>query len=334
MLESLGLTSTSEAVYRTMLRHQDWGIQQIADWLGISKNAVKAAFDQLSNLTLISPADPQGKLMRPVSPDIGLTALLCQADAEVSERRHQLDATRAAIAAIAVEAMSAADRDGSAALEGVEAVRARIRELTATTSHECVSLNPNSTQTPDAKQASAPSNQAMLKRGVSLRCVYQTSFRYEPRLLAYARWLTSLGGHMRTVPTLPLLMIIYDRSTALIPVDPADTRAGALEIRSPGVVAIAYALFEQIWKTAKPFELPIDRQDEDEITPIEHELLQLLAAGHTDEQAARRLGISVTTVRRRMATLMERLDAQSRFQAGFHAAERGLLGLLRCRRRR
>jgi len=45
----------------------------------------------------------------------------------------------------------------------------------------------------------------------------------------------------------------------------------------------------------------------------------------TDETAARRLGVSLRTVRRQMAALMERLCATSRFEAGLKAAQRGWL---------
>ncbi len=52
-------------------------------------------------------------------------------------------------------------------------------------------------------------------------------------------------------------------------------------------------------------------------------LLQQLAAGAQDEQIARRLGVSLRTVRRRVADVMSELGAESRFQAGVEAAKRG-----------
>lgn len=45
----------------------------------------------------------------------------------------------------------------------------------------------------------------------------------------------------------------------------------------------------------------------------------------TDENAGKRLGISLRTVRRQMASLMERLNASSRFEAGLKAAQSGWL---------
>lgn len=54
------------------------------------------------------------------------------------------------------------------------------------------------------------------------------------------------------------------------------------------------------------------------------EVLRTLGAGLTDEAAARRLGTSLRTYRRRVADLMAVLEAGSRFQAGVRASELGL----------
>ena len=54
-------------------------------------------------------------------------------------------------------------------------------------------------------------------------------------------------------------------------------------------------------------------------------LLDLLAAGRRDEQIARELRLSVRTVRRRVAAIMQELGAESRFQAGVEAVRRGRL---------
>ncbi|MET7679216.1 helix-turn-helix transcriptional regulator [Streptomyces sp. NPDC005423] len=58
-------------------------------------------------------------------------------------------------------------------------------------------------------------------------------------------------------------------------------------------------------------------------TGRERQVLELLAAGHLDESIARQLNISIRTCRRIIASLMDRLEARSRFQAGVIAAARG-----------
>ena len=54
-------------------------------------------------------------------------------------------------------------------------------------------------------------------------------------------------------------------------------------------------------------------------------LLDALASGAKDEAAARELGLSLRTYRRRVAELMAAVGASSRFQAGLRARELGLV---------
>jgi DNA-binding NarL/FixJ family response regulator len=62
-------------------------------------------------------------------------------------------------------------------------------------------------------------------------------------------------------------------------------------------------------------EIALDRRDVD--------LLSLLSDGRSDSTIARISGISLRTVERRVRSLMDRLGAKTRFQAGVQAARRG-----------
>ena len=158
-----------------------------------------------------------------------------------------------------------------------------------------------------------------------MRTVYQDSVRNDPEMLAYAHWLTEEGAQVRTSPVLPSRLLIFDRTVAVVPIDPENSRAGALCTRSPGIVASLISLFQQTWHSAVPLGADRPRQDERGLSAQEQELLKLLASGLTDEAAGKRLGVSLRTVRRQMAALMERLNATSRFEAGLKAAQRGWL---------
>jgi len=52
-------------------------------------------------------------------------------------------------------------------------------------------------------------------------------------------------------------------------------------------------------------------------------ILSLLSDGRSDSTIAREFGISLRTVERRVRSLMDRLGAKTRFQAGVQAARRG-----------
>jgi DNA-binding CsgD family transcriptional regulator len=323
MLQSLGLSELAETVYRAMLTNEAWGVRQLAQHLGITTKQVRQALDELAELSLLQRIVGESG-PRLVAPTIGLTSLLVKAEAEVLERQRQIASTHAAIAAIAAQRARQLEHETAIRHDGLDAVRRRLEELTQTTHTECVSLNPRNTQTPSAKAASRPLNEQMLERGVAIRCVYPESYQNDHALVRYARWLTDLGGQVRTASTIPMLAIVYDREVGMLPLDPTNTALGGLEVRSPGMVAAIYALFEQIWATAAPVGTA-PTVDDHGVSSQERELLLLLAAGQTDATAARRLGVSLRTVRRMVAELTDRLGARSRFQAGLEASRRGWL---------
>jgi DNA-binding NarL/FixJ family response regulator len=60
-------------------------------------------------------------------------------------------------------------------------------------------------------------------------------------------------------------------------------------------------------------------------TADELALLTLLSQGYTDEVVAQKLGLTGRTLRRRLRSAMDKLDASSRFQAGFKLAQSGWL---------
>ncbi|GAA3341814.1 helix-turn-helix domain-containing protein [Amorphoplanes nipponensis] len=320
MFDLLGLSVHHEAIYRTMLDRPDLNVAGLAAHLAVPPERIREALDVLADLALVR-MDPGAGRARVVRPQAGLTALLAKVEADVAVRQRQVDATRAAIAAIA-----AAHDDHQAGegrlLEGTETVRERLAELAATARTECLSFTTGRARTPETMAAEASLSELALRRGVRLRNVYQESFRNDPATRAHAHRMACLGGQSRTTPTLPMRMVIVDHATALVPLDPEHSRRGALELRSPGVLAGLVALFEQVWCTATPFDAPAVR-DAHGLQPQERELMRLLADGHTDEAAARRLAISLRSVQRKMTSLTKRLDATSRFQAGVHAAHRG-----------
>ncbi|WP_424184558.1 helix-turn-helix transcriptional regulator [Actinokineospora sp. G85] len=164
-----------------------------------------------------------------------------------------------------------------------------------------------------------------LRRGVRYRLVVPDSARTEPVLATRLGALALAGADTRTVPEVPAEALVVDGSVVVLPVD----ATGAAVFRLPSVVATTAELFERVWPTAVPLTAS-DLPDTAELSPREKELLSLLSAGWTDESTAARLDVSVRTVRRMVADIMNRLGARSRFQAGVKAADRGWLMELAC----
>lgn len=324
MLESLGLSAQAESVYRAMLENPSWGVAEISEHLAIGEMELREILDMLVDLALLQPSWHRDGSLRLVSPQAGLAGLLAQAEADIAARQRQIEATRAAIAVMAATHEERRERVDVIRLGDVDSVRSRLEELVHTMKFEWLSFSRGGAQRPESIDAAKPLNQLALERGMSFRNIYQESFRNDPTTLAYARWMAQLGSKSRIVPVVTLQMIIVDRVLALIPINPADTGQGALEVHSPGMVAALHLLFEQVWENATPFgEAP--KTTSDGLEPVERELIRLLASGHTDETVGRKLGLSVRTVRRLMSDLTQRLGASSRFQAGAEAARRGWL---------
>ena len=323
MLSSIGLDVLTESVYRCMLRHADWGVDRIAQHLNTGEAQVRQALDDLADVNLIQPSEDQPGLYRLVSPGVGLVPLLARSEAELYNRQQEIAEARAAIALIADEYHEVRNREEVTHLDGLDAVRARLEELAHGARTECLSFLPGGGQRPDTMDASRPLDERALRRGVRMRNVYQESYRNDPVTVQYVTWLAGLGAENRTMPVLPMLLVIVDREAALVPFDPAEGRRGALEVNAPGVIAALCALFEQVWEAAVPFGPPAPLTDEPPVQTLT--LLRLLLAGDTDENAARKLGVSPRTVRRTVAETMAILKVQSRLQLGAKIVQQGWL---------
>ncbi|MFD5767547.1 LuxR family transcriptional regulator [Streptomyces sp. NPDC127049] len=325
MLEALGIQRSAETVYRLMLDHPEEGVAGLAARLDWPQEQVREALGLLAEARLVAMEDGSGAPV-PFNPEVSFSFLLARAEAELSRRRREVERAERAVADIlaAYAGGPGPAHDVVERVTGLDAVRRRLESLAAGAREECLSLLVGGAQLPDTMDASQPLDQLALERGVRIRSIYQESFRNDQPTVDYVRWYCELGGEARTVPVVPLLMVIVDREAALVPVDPGDGRAGALEVRSPGLVHALGVLFDHLWEAGTPFgEAP--RRDAHDLSPQERELVMLLGIGCTDDIAARRLGVSLRTVRRMSSELMSRLGARSRFEAGVRAVKEGWL---------
>ncbi|GAA0294104.1 hypothetical protein GCM10010302_35930 [Streptomyces polychromogenes] len=323
MLEPLGLDARTADVYGLLLANRDWGTREIADRLGITPAEAQAAVERLTALRLLHRSDASGGL-RPADPALGLRDLLNERKRELAGRQEAVARCEAGMAELVgtySELYAGRTQPVAQRFLGVEAVQERIRELSAEAVSECLTFNPGGAQSRASLAASKPLDRALLERGVRMRTVYLDSVRNDAVTTEYAEWLTDLGGEVRTAPSLPVRMLLFDRRTVIVPADPENTRKGAVQLAEPGVVVGLAGLFDRVWESAVPLGTRQDR-DEEGLTRQEKELLRLLGTGLTDEAAGRRLGLSLRTVRRMMAELMKRLGASSRFEAGLRAARR------------
>ena len=160
--------------------------------------------------------------------------------------------------------------------------------------------------------------------GVRLYKVFNPSALADPVEVEHLRLLAQAGAKVRiSSAPLPHETIIVDGRIAIL----AGSGAGATRdfsvITVPNVVdnvrSLALSAFEAATDLAEHLATRTPAIDEQGLT-----ILRTLSAGQKDETAARQLGLSVRTYRRRVAELMDALGASSRFQAGVRARELGL----------
>jgi DNA-binding CsgD family transcriptional regulator/sugar-specific transcriptional regulator TrmB len=326
MLAAMGLTSTAQSVYRSLRERPTWGVAEIADGLRITEDEVRAALNTLFNLALLRESMDAPGRYHAVDADIALRYALAEQQAELARQQQQVAESQAAIARLIEDFGHPCQQSGSMATEllGMDSVQDRLELLAHEAQHEAMTFMPGGAQSPAALAHARRNDARALKRQIRLRTVGLDSIRNDSATMAHARFLTENGAEFRTSAILPHRMVIVDRRVALVPIDPANTRKGALLISGSGILAPMIALFEQVWEIATPLGAAAD-PDRQGLTPQEKALLRLLGQGLTDEAAAARMGVSQRTARRMMADLMERLHARSRFEAGLRAARRGWL---------
>ncbi|MFF3216400.1 LuxR C-terminal-related transcriptional regulator [Streptomyces sp. NPDC002886] len=328
MLATLGLDATAEAVYRTMLARPRDGVRALAEQLGVTETEVRASLDLLSELALIRPSYEREGELRAVSPEVGMEILMARQQADLAAQQLRIEASRAAAAQLIAEFADltpAASSPGVEQLVGLDEIRTRITSLAHGARTDLMAFAPGGGHRPETLEASKAGDLALLGRGVRMRSLFQDSVRNSQSTVAYAAWLGELGGEVRTAPDLPTRLMIFDRTTAVIPVSSEDSAAGAVVLTGQGTLTALCALFENVWSNARPLGGTSEERDDGGLSPQETTVIRLLAQGLTDEAIAKRLAVSPRTARRLATGLMERLDAASRFEFGVRAVQRGWL---------
>ncbi len=325
MLEPLGLDEICESVYIAILESPGVRAEFLTEKLNHSWSQIESALDQLKNLTLLQLRSEDEGLYA-ISPERGMEILLSVQQAELASFQQRVELSRAAAARLIAEHAKIGPENDAPEVEylvGIEAIRARLQTLSAGVESEVMNFSPTK-QTPTDIEAGKEATRRYAGSGVKSRSIYQHSVLRHPPTADYLEWLTRHGFEVRTTPALPSRMVIFDRKIAVLPMSSDDSRQGAVVLYGRASITAFCSLFDWIWERAIPVEAHTGRRDEVSVA-LEMEAIWLLAQGYTDETVAKRLGVSPRTSRRIVESLMQRLGARSRFQAGVFAERNGLL---------
>jgi DNA-binding NarL/FixJ family response regulator len=324
VLEEFGVPAVTEQVYRSVLQHPGTGAEEFAAMLEDEVQVVRDALAELRELGLVE-ATPSGAWLA-LSPDAALELLIAREEELLEKRRARLAAGRQAIPELVQDYVTHRRTyvaDQVELLTDGALVRARLYQLTTEASVSAWAISPGDALRPEAIAAALPLDQQLGSRGVDARMVVSTSSLGPPIWMDYLETLGRLRHQVRASATATQRCIIVDGRYAVIP--SSDARSpGAYVLRGQSLVAPLVALFEEVWAGAEP--VVADRADE-LVGPVTEarmrQVAALLARGIKDDALARRLNVSVRTVRRLVSATMDELRADSRFQAGVLAVRRG-----------
>lgn len=194
----------------------------------------------------------------------------------------------------------------------------------ARTEFLCAARDLDTWSQPAARAAIRNRMRAPESPGLAARKLLSPTALADEATRAHVRSVQERGALVRISGSpLPHETIIIDRRVMILAGSEAPGGRHYTVTTSPTMVGGVRALFSALWDNSVGLDTYL-RQDIPHLDAEGRTILDALGSGLTDASAARRLGVSLRTYRRRVAELMATLDAGSRFQAGLRAGELGL----------
>ncbi|UDY23180.1 helix-turn-helix transcriptional regulator [Nocardioides sp. Kera G14] len=318
LLTALGFSRPVAHLYERILMMDGRPVVEVAGSFDLTVDQVTERLGPLLEADVVAVSDGR-LLVRPPAEVVGRLLQTAAANATLASQR--LQEIAGALPHLAgVQGLEPADEaepiDGEvqSGPDGPMIARTIIRQ----SSGDLLWLRPDQWKLPWEDEMSAAVAQA-IRDGRQCRALYPVRVLVEaPDVVRHRQ---SIGEEIRLLPELPTRMIVLGTSHLLLPEPLGYENTPRSIIRQRGLIELATLYFDALWAEATPVaDEPAADPDE-----LRRFLLAELARGAQDEQIARRLGISLRTVRRRVAEVMDELGAQSRFQAGVEAARRGWL---------
>ncbi|MFI5978432.1 LuxR C-terminal-related transcriptional regulator [Streptomyces sp. NPDC051452] len=312
-------------------RNPGWSLEDVAAEARCSRGEAEQLCDELSVLGLLTPASDSSSGYLTVAPEAALSRLFSAEERQVAAHTELVSRIRESISTLARDY----HRLSEVRREQVEVqtlphpalVNAFLEDAGSTARVRMRSMHPGGPPPEELIDDMLLRDKEMESRGIKVEALYPCRTAEVPYMAGYLADAVRPGREARTADYLPLQMLLFDDDVAVLPVDPEDSGQGALVVHGQALVCSLHALYDYCWHSATPAHpVPSSQAVEPVLDGPERVIVRMLADGVKDEVIARRLGISSRTLSRSISGLMERLGAQTRFQAALRIAESGLLG--------
>jgi len=321
-MTALGFPPAVDRLYERVLKQSGRELVSVAQALLRSPQEL---LDDLAPLLESEVVHIEGSRVSVESPPAAVARLVAAQASDAARARRRLDALAAAIPFLTAgtarpapgEVHDVQPLDGEISSGGQPV--ALIAALVAQSKGDLLWLRPDQWRIP-REDAMLEVIRELIASGRRSRAIYPVRALHEAPDTLRAR--AEVGEQIRLLPELPTRMFIIGTTHAVLPEPLGFVDEPRSLVRQQGLVEALTWWFELMWERAAP----VPALDRGQARPdMRRFLLQQLASGVQDEQVARTLGISLRTVRRRIADVLTELGADTRFQAGVEAARRGWL---------
>jgi DNA-binding CsgD family transcriptional regulator len=276
---------------------------------------------QLLELGLAFRSGEHDELVRAVEPAVALRLLLEIRQRELmSAQRHILDgwAKLAGMLPSAFDGRSAEGTDGVRLLTSLEEVVTRAAELYPSPKRRLRGTETGVFVTRPTEHRLRVPPFAAVRAGVRFQMIYQADYLSTPAGSKIIDSSARSGEQVRLRAKMPIKMLHVDDSVALVGLD--RSARTALLVWAPAILAQLAEWFDLLWDEPATICYPVGGADP-LLTEQQIQVLKLMPTGD-DDAIARKLGVSVTTVRRHVKAIYQALGVNSRFAAGMAAAKR------------
>ena len=322
VLTALGFTPAVDRLYQQVRTHSGRQLTRVAAATLRTPGELLEDLDPLVRAGIVR-LDGDDILVEPPAEAVRIMVAAQAVHAE--QALHRLEGFTDAVGMLAEEAHVGLDEhDLTKPVDGEvltasdpSRIWATVRDLVRHSRGDLLWLRPDQWRGPNEDRMIRLVGEALREGGRSSRAIYPLHAVHEAPAAIAGR--VAVGEQVRVLPEVPTRLLVIGDSHVLIPDRLGYADIPLVMVRETAIVEAAAQWFEMLWERAV---VPTQSGQESR-RDLRRFLLQQLAVGAHDEQIARNLGISLRTVRRRVADLMLELGADSRFQAGVEAARRG-----------
>jgi len=324
-LEVFGIAADEERAYRQLLALGTATAEEFAHKLSLPVRKAQRLLDAIEAKGLTTHSLDRPRRYVPASPDIAIEALAHQHQQAVQRARGMIDELKLH----AVHGRKDAQQQDQL-LELIttpDVGRLVYRQIYDSAEREILGLvRPPVLYSVLSTPADSSAQQALQARGIRHRSITDAEMLSIPGFPERLRADIEAGEEAR-LASVPFKMVLVDRRIALMYLHPDQVNSPSLVIRYSALLEALHTLFEILWERAAP--LSFTREGElrkgsagSRLTKDDEDLIWMMSVGMNDKSIAHNVQVSIRTLERRVAELMQKLDTRTRFQAGWAAAQR------------